>query len=167
MEEALKLCICKINNVSCFHPCFQVFQSPLCTLACIFWNQALANSIFFSKFEVLDPVWTLEVGLVEWFCSGRDGWDSWAWQMKKRTRTVCPLTHPETVWMERASHFSLESTPLVCSKLRLACTCRDQRRCADPSGGIYNKVARDLWQHKLPLSSGFTLRLGSVYCLVA
>ena len=28
----------------------------------------------------------------------------------------------------------------------------------------YSTVARDLWQRKLPLSSGFALRLGSVYC---
>ena len=35
------------------------------------------------------------------------------------------------------------------------------------SGGIYNSystVARDLWQRKPPLSSGYALGLGSVYC---
>ena len=35
------------------------------------------------------------------------------------------------------------------------------------SDGIYNSystVARDLWQHKPPLSSGYALGLGSVYC---
>ena len=35
------------------------------------------------------------------------------------------------------------------------------------SGGIHNSystVARDLWQRKLPLSSGYAHRLGSIYC---
>ena len=35
------------------------------------------------------------------------------------------------------------------------------------SGGIYNSystVARDLWRRKPPLSSGYALGLGSVYC---
>ena len=45
--------------------------------------------------------------------------------------------------------------------------CRDRRRCADQSDGIYNSdstVAWDLWQRKPPLSSGFALGLESVYC---
>ena len=43
------------------------------------------------------------------------------------------------------------------------CTCRT----VDQSDGIYNNystVARNLWQRKLPLSSGFALGLGLVYC---
>ena len=32
------------------------------------------------------------------------------------------------------------------------------------SGGIFSTVARDLWQHKLSLFSGYALGLGSVYC---
>ena len=41
------------------------------------------------------------------------------------------------------------------------------RRAMDQSGGIYNTyfpVARDSWQRKPPLSSGYALWLGSVYC---
>ena len=48
--------------------------------------------------------------------------------------------------------------------------CRDRRRCTDQSGGIYDSdstVARDLWQRKPPLSSGFALGLRSVYCHTA
>ena len=40
-------------------------------------------------------------------------------------------------------------------------------RTVDQSDGIYNTyslVARDLWQHKPLLSSGYALGLGSVYC---
>ena len=77
-----------------------------------------------------------------------------------------------TVWITRASHFSLESMSVYVAML-ISVTkasmylCRDRRHCTDQSGGIYNSdsmVVRDLWQHKQPLSSGFALGLGSVYC---
>ena len=45
--------------------------------------------------------------------------------------------------------------------------CRCSHRTMDQSDGIYNSysmVARDLWQCKPPVSSDFTLELGSVYC---
>ena len=49
--------------------------------------------------------------------SVRDGRNSWAWRNKKCTSTVGPLTHPETVWIVRASHLLLEkyfSSTLLC-----------------------------------------------------
>ena len=89
-----------------------------------------------------------------------------------RTRTVGPRTQHGPDRKEQAT-FHLKNTTSVYVAMLISVTkasmylYRDRRRCADQSGGIYNSdstVARDLWQHKLPLSSGFTLRLGSVYC---
>ena len=56
---------------------------------------------------------------------------------------------------------------LVCLLCQLLWKTRCARRTVDQSDGIYNSystVARDLWQRKPPLSSGYALGLGSVYC---
>ena len=83
-------------------------------------------------------------------CSSRDGRDSWAWQIMKHKNSRS--THTAWTGSQRASHFSLESTTSVYVAMLILVTkasmylCRDQRRCADQSGGIYNSdstVARD------------------------
>ena len=89
-----------------------------------------------------------------------------------RTRTVGPRTQHGSDRKEQATSHSKNTTSMYVVML-ISVTkasmyfCRDRRRCADQSGGIYNSdstVARDLWQCKPPLSSGFALGLGSVYC---
>ena len=90
-----------------------------------------------------------------------------------RTRIVGPRTQHGPDRKEQAtSHAKLNTTSMYVAML-ISVTktsmylCRDRRRCAEQSGGIYNidsTVARDLWQRKPPLSSGFALGLGSVYC---
>ena len=56
---------------------------------------------------------------------------------------------------------------IVCLLQQLLWKTRYARRSVDQSDGIYNSystVARELWQHKQPLSSGYALGLESVYC---
>ena len=89
-----------------------------------------------------------------------------------RTRTVGPRTQHGSDRKEQAtSHWKNTTSMYVAMLISVTKAsmylCRDRRRCADQSGGIYNSdstVARDLWQRKPPLSSGFALGLGSVYC---
>ena len=81
-----------------------------------------------------------------------------------------------TAWtrsQEQAASHSKNTASMYVAMLVISVTkasmelCRDRQRCADKSGGIYNSdstVARDLWQRKPPLSLGFALGLGSVYC---
>ena len=94
------------------------------------------------------------------------------YEVHKRTRTVGPRTQHGSDRKEQATSHSKNTTSMYVAML-ISVTkasmylCRDRRRCADQSGGIYNSdstVARDLWQRKPPLSSGFALGLGSVYC---
>ena len=90
------------------------------------------------------------------------------------TRTVVPRTQHGPDRKEQATSHSKNTIRLAMYVAMLISVtkasmylCRDRRRCADQSGGIYNSdstVARDLWQRKPPLSSGFALGLESVYC---
>ena len=88
------------------------------------------------------------------------------------TRIVGPRTQHGPDRKEQATSHSKNTMSMYVAML-ISVTkasmylCKDRRRCADQSGGIYNSdstVARDLRQRKLPLSSGFALGLGSVYC---
>ena len=86
-----------------------------------------------------------------------------------RMRTVGPCTQHRSDCKEQATSHSKNTTSMYVAIVTKASMyfCRDRRRCVDQSGGIYNSdstVARDLWQRKPPLSSGFALGLGSVYC---
>ena len=87
-------------------------------------------------------------------------------------RTVGPRTQHGPDRKEQATSHSKNTTSMYVAML-ISVTkasmylCRDRQHCADQSGGICNSdstVARDLWQRKPPLSLGFALRLGSVYC---
>ena len=87
-----------------------------------------------------------------------------------RTRTVSPYTQHGPDRKEQATSHSKVLRLCIRCYVIISVTkasmylCRDRRRCADQSGGIYNSdstVARDLWQRK---HSGFALGLGSVYC---
>ena len=73
--------------------------------------------------------------------------DSWAWRIMKRTRTrtVGPRTqHAWTGSQEQAASHSKNTASMYVAMLVISVTkasiwlCRDRRRCADQSGGIYN-----------------------------
>ena len=90
-----------------------------------------------------------------------------------RTRTVGPRTQRGPDRKKQATSHSKNASMSMYVAMLISVTkasmylCRDRRRCADQSGGIYSSdsmVARDLWQRKAPLSLGFALGLGSVYC---
>ena len=100
----------------------KLFRAHFVLLFVFSGTRPLANSESSSlaNFKRLDAVWTLEVGLFEWFAVLEMGGTAGRGKLRSaRGQSVHsgPLTHPETVWVVRASHFSLEkyfSSTLLC-----------------------------------------------------
>ena len=88
------------------------FRSHFVLLLVFSGTKPLANSIVFSKFEAFGSSLEAGGGAGRVVYSGRDGRDSWAWQMKKRTRTVSHSHIPRQYgWKEQAiSHSKYSSS---------------------------------------------------------